>query len=205
MKGFTWGLIGLGYGCDSRVCSWEVFEDMPLGVLKWRGGLRGVSSECCEPVNGVARKLKCRLWEQRRSRDLRLQWKWWLAHWLRPLKLQKEMEVRCVRQTGHFCNSIWCLYFRLYTKGGRNSTFKVTHFDKIWHNREIVKFWVKRNHFWFRKSSKVTKLNQIVHLTHYNLGLTCFRQKRLPSQKPASRNLALEKVSNKNLRTWKLT
>jgi hypothetical protein len=57
MKGFTWGLIGLGYGCDSRVCSWEVFEDMPLGVLKWRGGLRGVSSECCEPVNGVARSL----------------------------------------------------------------------------------------------------------------------------------------------------
>ena len=107
MKGFTWGLIGLGYGSDSRVCSWEVFEDMPLGVLKWRGGLRGVSSECCEPVNGVARKLKCRLWGQRRSRDLRLQWKWWLAHWLRPLKLQKEMEVRCVRQTGHFCNSIW--------------------------------------------------------------------------------------------------
>ena len=107
---------------------------MPLGVLKWRGGLRGVSSECCEPVNGVARMLKCRLWEQRGCRNLRLQWKWWLAHRLRPLKLQKEMGDPCVRQTGHFFNSIWCLHFRLYTKGGRNSTFKATHFDKIWQN-----------------------------------------------------------------------
>ena len=110
MKGFTWGLIGLGYGCDSRVCSWEVFEDMPLGVLKWRGGLRGVSSESCEPVKGVARMLKWRLWEQGGCRDLWLQWKWWLAHRLRPLKLQKEMEEPSVKQTGHFCSSIWCLY-----------------------------------------------------------------------------------------------
>ena len=132
---------------------------MPLGVLKWRGGLRGVSSECCEPVNGVARKLKCRLWEQRRSRDLRLQWKWWLAHWLRPLKLQNETEEPCVKQTGHFCNSIWFLYFRLYTKGGETQLSMLhilTKFGKILfsltHFSHFLPKWTKKSYISIQNS-----------------------------------------------------
>ena len=106
---------------------------MPLGVLKWRGGLRGVSSECCEPVNGVARMLKCRLWEQRRSRYLWLQWKWWLAqdcgHW----SCRRRWKYDVWDRQGTFVVQ-FDAYIRLYTKGGRNSTFKVTSFDKIWQN-----------------------------------------------------------------------
>ena len=106
---------------------------MPLGVLKWRGGLRGVSSECCEPVNGVARMLKCRLWEQRRSRYLWLQWKWWLAqdcgHW----SCRRRWKYDVWDRQGTFVIQ-FDFHFSLYTKGGRNSTFKATHFDKIWQN-----------------------------------------------------------------------
>ena len=102
----------------------------PSGVLQWRGGPEGASTESWEPVYG--RSLPCLNDDCGDSVVVETSVCNVSGDWLKTAATEiAEGGGRTMCDTDRALLEFIFIYFSLYTKGGRNSTFKVTSFDKI--------------------------------------------------------------------------